>query len=192
MGERGMGRVFQPMYKNKRGKWRRGSTWWVAFYHNGRERRESSKSKKKSDALRLLKDRLSALTNGTLITGEAQRIRFADLVERLYLDYRRNGRRSLDRAQDAVAHLDKYFGEFRANEITDEAIEDYLDQRLEVHGAAAATAKYEISMLKRMFSLFRKYLPVRPNFPNLRLNNIRKGFFEESEFHKLIAHLAGC
>jgi integrase len=189
MGDRGMGRVFQPMYKDKRGKWKRTETWWIAFYHNGRERRESSGSRNKNDARRLLRDKLSAMTTGTLITGQAQRLQFKDLVEKLYLDYRRNSRRSIDRVKDAVTHLEKYFGEFRATEITDEAIEGYVDQRLEIHGVANATVRYEISMLKRMFTLSRKFLPVRPNFPNLRLDNIRKGFFEESEFRKLLENL---
>ena len=120
MPERGMGRVFQPMYKDKHGKWQHTATWWVAYYHNGREEREPSGSKKKNDAVRLLRDRLAAATTGTLITGQAQRLRFNDLVEKLYQDYRRNGRRSLDRVERAVKHLDRCFGEYRACEITDE------------------------------------------------------------------------
>lgn len=55
MGERGMGRIFQPMYKNKHGKWGRTATWWIAYYHNGRELRESSRSTNKNDARRLLR-----------------------------------------------------------------------------------------------------------------------------------------
>ena len=121
MAERGLGRVFRPMYKDKRGKWHRTATWWIAYYHNGKEERESSGSRKKSDARRLLRDRLSAATSGTLITGQAQRLRISDLVERLYLDYRRNGRRSLDRVERAVAHLEGHFGDFRASDINDEA-----------------------------------------------------------------------
>ena len=129
MPERGMGRVFQPMYKDKHGKWQHTATWWIAYYHNGREEREPSGSKKKNDAVRLLRDRLAAATTGTLITGQAQRLRFNDLVEKLYQDYRRNGRRSLDRVERAVKHLDRCFGEYRACEITDEAIDRYVDRR---------------------------------------------------------------
>jgi hypothetical protein len=33
------GRVFQPMYKNKGGEWRRTETWWIAYYDHGREMR---------------------------------------------------------------------------------------------------------------------------------------------------------
>jgi len=189
MAERGMGRVFQPLYKDKHGKWRRAAIWWIAYYHNGREERESSGSRNKNDARRLLRDRLAASTTGTLLTGQAQRLRFSDLTEKLYLDYRRNGRRSLDRVERAVAHLDRYFGDCRASEITDEAIEHYVDKRLEQDGVAKASVKYELAMLKRMFRLLRKLLPVRPDFPILQLNNVRKGFFEESEFQSFLASI---
>ncbi len=185
MSERGMGRIYQPMYKNKRGKWQRSAIWWIAYYHNGYELRESSGSKNRGDARRLLRDKLAASTTGTLITGHAQRLQFSDLVDKLYLDYRRNSRRSIDRVEDAVSHLEYYFSEFRASDISDEAIEQYVDQRLDVHSAAVTTVKYELALLKRMFALSCKPLPVRPDFPCLRLNNVRKGFFEDSEFFKL-------
>jgi len=35
--------------------------------------------------------------------------------------------------------------------------------------------KYEPAMLKWMFGLSRKFLPVRPHVPNLHLNNVRQG-----------------
>ena len=41
---RGDGRVF-----------RRGQIWWVAYYHDGREHRESSKSRERKAAVRLLR-----------------------------------------------------------------------------------------------------------------------------------------
>jgi integrase len=189
MTERGMGRIFKPMYRSKRGKWKKAGVWWIAYYHNGQEERESSGSRKKNDARCLLRDRLAGSTMGTLITGQAQRLTFNDLKERLYQDYRHNGRRSLDRVESAVCHLERFFGEWRASEITDEAIERYINKRLDQFGAAKASVNYELAMLKRMFTLSRKLLPVRPHFPRLHLNNVRKGFFEESEFQAFLAQL---
>jgi hypothetical protein len=42
---RGMGRIYQ-----------RGPIWWIAYYFNGEQKRESSNSERESDAKRLLKD----------------------------------------------------------------------------------------------------------------------------------------
>ena len=44
-------------------------------------------------------------------------------------------------------------------------------------------------MLKRMFALSRKFLPVRPHIPRLHLNNVRTGFFEEFEFRAFLVHI---
>ena len=51
---RGDGRVFQ-----------RGQIWWVAYYHDGREHRESSKSRERKDAVRLLRTRIGEIAAGT-------------------------------------------------------------------------------------------------------------------------------
>ena len=88
----------------------------------------------------------------------------------------------------SLSALRNLFAEFRASEITDEAIDCYVDQRLEQQRAAKATVSYELAMLKRMFSLSRKLLPVRPYFPTLHLNNVRKGFFEESDFRAFLKY----
>jgi hypothetical protein len=45
MAERGMGRIFKPIYKSRRGKWRHSTVWWISYYHNGREEREFSGSR---------------------------------------------------------------------------------------------------------------------------------------------------
>ena len=130
-----------------------------------------------------------------LLSGEKTAVcirtphRFSDLVKRLYQDYRHNGRRSLDRVERAVNHLELFFGDYRASEITDEAIERYIGRRLDRFGVAKAGVNYELAMLKRMFTLSRKLLPFRPHFPRLHLNNVRTGFFEESEFRAFLANI---
>jgi hypothetical protein len=53
---RGMGRIFQ-----------RGSIYWIAFYHRGKEHRESSKSANESVARKLLKQRIGEAGQGKLV-----------------------------------------------------------------------------------------------------------------------------
>ncbi len=53
---RGMGRVFK-----------RGSVYWVAYYHRGKEYRESTHCENENQARRLLKRRLGVTSRGHLI-----------------------------------------------------------------------------------------------------------------------------
>ena len=71
---RGMGRTF-----------RRGRTWWIAYYVHGQEHRESSKSTREGEAVRLLKKRIKELGSGRFVGPEEERVTFDDLAEG-YLD----------------------------------------------------------------------------------------------------------
>ena len=62
--------------------------------------------------------------------------------------------------------------------------------RLE-EGRKPATAKNELSVLKRAFNLAQKVGKAsRPEFPTIRLNNVRTGFFEREDFDKVLSRLS--
>src|SRR5262245_14310415 len=104
---RGMGRIFK-----------RGSLWWIAYYHRGHRYRESSKSGNENKARRLLKQRLGEITSGRFIGPAEDRLTFDALVTDLENDYRVNGRRSLSTIKFHVARLRGFFGFDRAVDIT--------------------------------------------------------------------------
>ena len=52
---KGDGRVFQ-----------RGGVWWIAYRYGGREYRESSRSRHRNEAFRLLRQRVAEVTAGFL------------------------------------------------------------------------------------------------------------------------------
>ena len=58
---RGNGRVFQ-----------RGHVWWLAYYDNGREHRESSGSRERKDAVRMLRQRLGEVAAGAYHAPQRQ------------------------------------------------------------------------------------------------------------------------
>ena len=62
---RGMGRVFK-----------RGSAWWVGYYHRGKEFRESTGSESEAQARRLLKKRLGEIGRGRLIGPVEEKVTF--------------------------------------------------------------------------------------------------------------------
>ena len=63
--ERGTGRIYQP--HDPANPERRLQTYWIDYHVDGRRHRESSKSRKKSDALALLKLRMGEHATGQYV-----------------------------------------------------------------------------------------------------------------------------
>lgn len=137
---RGLGRIFK-----------RGSVYWIAYYHRGKEYRESSESESESQARKLLKKRLGEMHSGMFIPDE-YRLTFDELVEGLKNDYRVNGRRSLKTVEFYIPHLRGFFGFDRAIDVTPDRVKAYQVKRLE-EKASNATVNREVAVLGRMLSL---------------------------------------
>lgn len=200
MKTRGLGRVYRPKYpptgKTYRdaragGTLRESEVWWIQYSHRGQVHRESSRSTNHTDAVRLLKDRLGEIGHtGRVIGPKAEKVAFEDLATLLTDDYKINGRRSLDRAEDAFARLRAFFGQDRALDITPDRVMAYIRTRQE-QKAANATIRNELAALKRAFTLAVKaeWLTHKPYIPSLAVQNVRTGFFEEAEFRAVVAEL---
>src|SRR5216683_6701690 len=176
---RGMGRVFK-----------RGTVYWVAYYHRGKEYRESSESENESAAKKLLKKRIAEVAQGRLIGPNQERVTFDDLAQALLADYQINGRRSARSARLSISHLRKFFGFDRAIDITTDRIRAYAADRQEA-SAANASINRELAALKRMFSLAVQdgRLSNAPYIPSLEEDNARQGFLDHAAFVALIANL---
>ena len=183
--------------KRKKGEgsiFQRGAIFWVKYYRNGKPYRESSRSEKEGDARKLLKKRLGEIALGRFAGPEAERVTVRELGEQYLNDYRVNGRKSLDKAEDMVSRangpdktkdspLMAYFGDCKAHSVGTDIVNGYICRRLE-EGAANATINRELAALKRMFNLGVKSEKIlrKPYIPMLKENNVRKGFFEYGEF----------
>jgi integrase len=176
---RGHGRLFQ-----------RGPVWWIAYYHRGREIRESSKSTDERKAQKLLRERLRKAGTPDFIGPAAERVTFDDLAAMYVTDYKVNGKRSLKDAQRNVRHLRTIFGFDRAMDITTDRIATYSASRLD-EGMAPASVNRELAALRRMFSLAVKAskLGHRPHVAMLTEDNARQGFLEPADFAAVRAHL---
>ena len=176
---RGMGRVFK-----------RGSIYWIAFYHRGKEHRESSESDNESVARKLLKQRIGEAGQGKFVGAKQQRVTFDELAESLLADYQINGRRSQRSARLSISHLREFFGFDRAIDITTGRIKSYAIQRQEA-GAANASINRELAALRRMFTLAVQdgRLSHALYVPTLDEDNARQGFIEHAAFVSLRGHL---
>lgn len=170
---------------------RRGNIWWIRYYRNGRRHEESSHSRKKTEAERLLRLREGDVARGVPITPKVGRLRFEEAADDLITDYRVNGRRSLADVERRIKlHLDPFFGSRRMASLTTSHVRAYVDVR-QAAGAASATINRELAALKRMFTLAISAgtLLHKPHIPMLKERNVRTGFFERDEFEAVHAQL---
>ena len=193
MKNRGLGFVFQPTYRDKvSGEKKTAATWWISYSVHGKRHKENAKSTNRADAVRLLKQKIGEAAQGRPVGAQIERTSFDDLAQMLLDDYRANGRRSVDRAQQACAHLRDFFGAAcKARDISADQITKYQARRLD-QGAKPSTVNYELAMLRRAFRLAMRAgkVALRPEVEMLRVDNARTGFFEPEQYRAVADRLA--
>ncbi len=176
---RGMGRIFQ-----------RGSIYWIAYSHRGREYRESAQSEREGDARRLLKKRLGEIGRGRLVGPQEERVTVQDLAADYEREQALRGARAGRWAKQRTAHLKRVFGFDRAVDVTTDRIRAYVQARLQAP-ASPATVNRDLAALSRMFTLAVQAgrLSVKPHIPRLPEGQPRQGFFEHAEYLAIRAQL---
>jgi len=193
------------------------AVWWVKYVRDGKTYYESSESKRKKDAVDLLKRQEGDIAHDIAVTPKMGRLKFDEAATDLLNDYRTNGKRSLVVVERRVVkHLTPYFAGWRMTNITTSDVRAYIAQRQtadsvlvrkahtvtredgteqavpdERRPASNAEINRELALLKRMFSLAVQAgkLLHRPHIPMLRENNVRTGFFEPEQLASVLAHL---
>jgi len=120
--------------------YRRGDTKfiWIAYYKDGKQFLESTRSESEDYAKRLLKLREGEIAQGKQPAVLYDRIRVDELLEDLLTDYRINKRKRLRTLKGNVALLKKEFGGFKASRIDTARIRTFIDNRMK-EGVAHAT-----------------------------------------------------
>jgi len=187
--------------------YKRGNTWWIQYYRNGKPYQESSKSKKKMVARGLLELREGEKAQGKPPGVTYEKTIYEDLRGAIITDYEVNGKR-IDRLMNSLDHLDGYFEGLRGPQITTSQVQAYTNMRMKCtckdckekfeaqgkcpncgseklkQGAANATINRELAGLKRMLSLGYQADRIArvPYIPMLAEDNVRQGFFEHDEY----------
>lgn len=169
----------------------RGRRWWVRYWARGREHREPAKSTDERVAYKLLRQRHGEVAGRTFVGPQEERVTFEDLQRVLLEKYALQKRRSLSTARLRLRHLEGFFGQDRALEMTTARLQAYQAHRLQ-EGANRATINRELAVLHRAFVLAAKagLLSRVPMFPDrLEENPPREETLEHAEYLAIRAHL---
>lgn len=195
--------------RRARGKgslFKHGQTYWIAVSFRGRPIRETTGHTDRRKAQGYLDAKLAQLqqakvTGQGVVTSELRRVTVRERLEALLLDYGLRRVRSLAQVR---AHLGvppkgkpdqapskslEAFGPWRVVDLSSEAVDRYIRERLAA-GAAPATVNRETQLLAQAVRPFfaRLGLPA-PTIRRQREDNVRQGFFERGDFEKLVAAL---
>ena len=190
MRERGTGSLFREKYRDKKsGQLKVCRTWTMKLWAGGKRLKRSSETTSRAAASRQLELWKAQVHQGTYVP-DADETRFEDLTSLLLDEYRANGRKSIDRMEDAVGHLKGFFRGWRAQMISTDRVLAYVRHRQQQQ-AANATINRELAALKRMFRLGERAGKIvrRPFIDMLQERNARTGFFEPDQFGAILTRL---
>jgi len=182
-----VGSLYHPQVKRKDGTIYEDPIWWAVFYLNGRLVRRSTKTEKKGVARRQLQHWEG---NPREADPRYDRTTIEELAADFLNDYRTNGRKSLEQAEDRVNRLLKTFGGRKIVTINTPEIRQYVADR-QAEGYANATINRDMAALKRMFSLGTQAEKIiqAPYIPRLDERNVRQGFLGDIEHLSVTSHL---
>lgn len=143
----------------------------------------------KNDATAYLTAYLRDRDLGAVVPGKAT---VDVLLDDLLADYRVNGKR-IDWAGIVVEkHLRPFFGKMLIERVGSSTITEYVSDRQKA-GVKSSTINRELALLRRAFNLGRISTPPKvarmPQIRAFKENNVRKGFFEDSDFRAIRASL---
>ena len=165
--------------------------WWIKYWANGRQHRESTRTEKESEARRVLKEREGRVAAGQPVLNRADRVRYDEVAQDLRTHYRTTGSRNVEEAGYRLDHLDAFFSGYRVAQITPRHVEKYVEKR-QAGGTSNGTINREVAVLIRMLRLANesgKLLRV-PVIHKLKEGPPRRGFFEREQYEAVRRYLS--
>ena len=180
---RGNGRVY-----------RRDRLWWIAYYCNGREYRESSRSQDRKRALNFLRRRVGEVAAGgfsdqACFGPTASHVTMLQLFDLVEDNYRLNNRTSSTNGM-CLRRLRQRFAGYTVQDCTGLAITAYMNA-MQRQGRKPSTINREMAVLRFALRLGHQHdLVARvPIIRRLQELNISNEFFTREELNGLLPHL---
>jgi integrase len=172
---------------------RRGDRKWLVRVYIGldetgkRQYHNKTINGTKHDARDALNDLLRDRSLGHL-TSQTENRTVTAILDDLVLDYRVN-RKSVEWCKIVVdKHLKPFFGEMALSKVTTDTANKYIAARHD-REIRNSTINRELALLRRSFNLALRSTPPKvtrvPFIPKLKEDNVRKGYFEHTDYRKL-------
>ena len=167
--------------------YQRGNIWWVQVYIDGKAVVQSSKSSKKSDAVKLRNQLLGKKERGELSGGAAEKVLIGELLDDVLRSDIKDSTRYIW-GKVIEKNIRPFFGSLRARRLSTDRMEDYRQKR-KAEGRSDATVNRELSILRTAFHNARKRTPPKvvsvPYFPMVQETTVRKGFLSDQQYAAL-------
>lgn len=193
-GPRGMGTVYQPVYKLKSGENRKSKFYWIRFTDDrGARHLENSGYTTKEGARALLTERLGKIHKGEFAEYQKYKdITLKQVTDGLRDFYKQSGRRSIKKVERQLDRIDKFFGDtFRVDTLTADRISEYRAHRLK-EGTNQPTLDHEMRSLKTALRLALREGKIR-RMPVIQItsdpNRKNEGEFSREQFQALLDQL---
>jgi integrase len=159
-----MGRLFR---RRSRHTGKLLPTWWLAYYVDGTEVRESANTATRAAALKLLRGRVHGLSEGTVVDPARERLTVGALLDGLLAYYGRQGHRSLPSAKSQLKAWRTALQETRALAVTTQRLDRTIGAWQDA-GVKSTTINRRLSLLRRAYRLAKLRLdPVRLDFTDV-------------------------
>jgi len=175
--------------------YQRGRIWWIAYYRDGKEIRESSGSTKRKDAVRLLRQRIGEIAMGAAHIPQPKRARMSGGVMKDLFDLVEQHWRLKQCSSEAnlayLKRLRRRFARHPVRTCTTTAINHYMDAMLQ-SGRKPPTINREITVLRSALRLGYQHDLV-PRLPIIKLlpdYSVRDEYFTRTEIDMMLRHLS--
>jgi hypothetical protein len=134
------------------GSIQRGRTWYVEYWRNNLQHRESSHSDQERKAVKLLRQRRDEMARDEFIRPRTNKVTMSVLFDAVTADYAARDNRSSHTLAHRLKPLRKFFDSRRAADVTERTVERYKADRLAA-GRTKATVNRELAVIRRAYKL---------------------------------------
>jgi integrase len=170
--------------------------WYAQFYQDGRQKRVSTKTEIKRDALKELRRLMGDSERGLPSQQDLKKVTYEELRAGLLMRYTELGNKSLETLDDGtetipgLKQLDEFCKGMTAASLTTNLARRFVKQRL-AEGVGNAWINRSLACLRRMLRLAHKEGKIAnvPTIYFMKEPEARKGFLERAKFKELLGAL---